>query len=204
MDPKKKEPKVVLEGINRQFEEKNTLKEAEGKGLSYVNIGKTPINPDYLKLVSLEDSKEGEIISFFKVGDKLRVAVLNQDNPKTVQILEALKKEGYKLNVNLASKSGINEVLAKYENAQIYKEKQIVEKVEEGSIQAYEKEIAELKQLESKIPEITAEEAINLINIGAMKTKASDVHYEPEDKDVQIRMRIDGVLHQVFKIRKKE
>ena len=37
-----------------------------------------------------------------------------------------------------------------------------------------------------------------------MKTKASDVHYEPEDKDVQIRMRIDGVLHQVFKIRKKE
>ena len=201
MDPKKKEPKVVLEGINRQFEEKNTLKEAEGKGLSYVNIGKTPINPDYLKLVSLEDSKEGEIISFFKVGDKLRVAVLNQDNPKTVQILEALKKEGYKLNVNLASKSGINEVLAKYENAQIYKEKQIVEKVEEGSIQAYEKEIAELKQLESKIPEITAEEAINLINIGAMKTKASDVHYEPEDKDVQIRMRIDGVLHQVFKIR---
>ena len=200
-EAKQKETKTVLQGINRNFEEKDTLKKAGDLNLSYVNIGKTPINPDYLKLINLETSEKAKIISFFKVGDKLRVAVADQDNPETKKVLDDLRAQGYKLNINLASNSGILEVIGKYQDLQIYKEKEIIETIEEKSIKTYEKEIAELKELEQKIHEVTAEEAVNLINIGAMKTKASDVHYEPGDKGVYVRYRIDGVLHQVFTIK---
>jgi len=194
----------ALKGINREFEEKNTLKRAEEKGLSYVNIGKTPINPDYLKLIPLEESKKVKVVSFYKVGEKLRVAVLDEESPETKVVLGKLKAQGYKLNINLASKSGITEALQKYESEKTYKDKTIVEKVDESSIKTYEKEISELKVLETKIPTVTAEEAINLINIGAMKTNASDVHYEPEEKAVTIRFRIDGVLHKILKVRTKD
>ena len=34
----------------------------------------------------------------------------------------------------------------------------------------------------------------------AMRTKASDIHIEPEEKKLRIRFRIDGVLHQVYQI----
>jgi type IV pilus assembly protein PilB len=198
-----KETEVVLEGINREFEEKDTLKKAKEQNLSYVNIGKTPINPDYLKLIPYKTAKEAKAITFYKIGDKLRVAVVNPEDPKTKKVLEDLRKQDFKLNINLASQSGVLEVTKRYADLQVYREKQIVDKVKAGSIKTYEKEIAELKQLEQKVKEVTAEEAINLINIGAMKTKASDVHYEPTDSEAIVRFRIDGVLHNVFNVKKK-
>lgn len=198
-----KEREIVLEGINREFEEKDTLKRAGELNISYVNIGKTPINPDYLKLIPFETSEKAKVISFFKLGDKLRVAVVDPDNEETKKVLEDLKTQGYKLNINLASASGVTEVLNKYHLTLIYKEKQIVENVEEKLLKTYEKEIAELKELEQKIPEVTAEQAVNLINIGAMKTKASDAHYEPEENAIRVRFRIDGVLYKVFEIKPK-
>lgn len=204
-DPAKQgETEMVLDGINRDFEEKNTLKKAEELGLSYVNIGKTPINPDYLKLVSYEDCKKAKLVCFFKITDKVRVAVSDPDSEETKKVLELLRGQGFKLNINLASNSGIVEALKKYQDIQVYKQKQIVTSVDEAALKTYEKEIAQLKELEEKIPLITAEESINLINIGAMKTSASDAHYEPEDDYVTVRFRIDGVLHKVLTLRKKD
>jgi len=191
---------LALQGINRDFEEKDTLKKAETLNISYVNIGKTPLNPDYMKLIPFEDTKKGRIVSFFKFGDKLRVAVVDPEDPETQKILESLRAQGFKLNINLASQSGILEVIEKYNSLLVYKEKQIIESVEEAKIKTYEKEIAELQDLANKIPTVTAEEGVNMINIGAMRTKASDVHYEPEENQVRVRFRIDGVLYKVFDI----
>jgi type II secretory ATPase GspE/PulE/Tfp pilus assembly ATPase PilB-like protein len=160
-----------------------------------------PINPDYLKLIPFEDSEKAKIICFYKLGNKLRVAVTDPENEGTKRVLNTLKEQGYLLNVNLASNSGIIEVISKYKLEQKYKKKEIVEKVEERILKTYEKEIQELKEIEKKIPEVTAEEAVNLINIGAMKTKASDIHYEPEKENVDVRFRIDGILYKVLSIK---
>jgi len=202
-DPSKKSKEVVLEGINREFEEKNTLKTAKELNLSYVNIGKTPVNPDYLKLIPFETAEKAKIASFYKIGNKLRVAVSNPDDEETKKVLDDLRKQDYKLNINLASNSGICEVIQKYKDIQVYKEKAIVENVEEKFLKTYEKEIAELKELGSKIEGVTAEEGLNLINIGAMKTKASDVHYEPTIDGTTVRFRIDGILYKVFELKPK-
>lgn len=195
------ERNLALQGINRDFEEKDTLRKAEALNISYVNIGKTPMNPDYMKLIPFEDSKKGQIVSFFKFGDKLRVAVVDPNAEDTKRVLDNLRSQGFKLNINLASQSGVMEVVEKYNTLLVYKEKQIVESVEEGKIKTYEKEILELKELGEKIPTVTAEEGLNMINIGAMRTKASDVHYEPEENQVRVRFRIDGVLYKVFDIK---
>jgi len=64
-----------LNQINREFQEKSVLKRAHDLGLPYVNIGKTPLNPDFLKVVEIELARKARIIPFFKVGNKLRVAV---------------------------------------------------------------------------------------------------------------------------------
>ncbi len=200
----KKESAQVLQGINRDFEEKNTLKKAKELGISYVNIGKTPINPDYLKIIPCEESQKARAVAFYRVGDKLRVALEDPENPETKKTLETLKSKDYKININLASPSGITEVIKIYQDLQIYRKKEIVESVEEKSIKTYEKEIAELSSLGEKISTVPAEEALNLINIGAMKTKASDVHYEPTDGNTMVRFRIDGVLYKVFELKSKD
>ena len=45
--------------------------------------------------------------------------------------------------------------------------------------------------------------AVNHLFIYAFDQRASDIHIEPKREDIQVRMRIDGVLHTVYKLPKK-
>lgn len=187
--------------INREFQEKSTLEKARSLGLPYLDLGKTPLNPDFLKLVDYELAKSARIIPFFKVGKKVRVAVDDINNPLANKVIEGLKAQGFEIDITLVSPSGVDDALSVYFNTQKYKEISLVESVEQKAIKTYEKEIAILSDLGEKIETVTAEQALNLINVGAMKTSASDIHYEPEEGLVVVRFRIDGMLHAVFKIR---
>ncbi|MFA6917461.1 MAG: GspE/PulE family protein [Candidatus Gracilibacteria bacterium] len=193
--------KNELSQINREFQEKSVLKRAHDLGLPYVNVGKTPLNPDFLKLIDIEVARKAKIIPFFKVGTKLRVAVHDPQNSDTAQALKDLETNGFQVSVNLASEAGIKDALKIYENEQQYKKLDIVESVEQKAIKTYEKEIKELSELAGKLETVTAEEALNMINIGAMKTQASDIHYEPTETVTIVRFRIDGMLHKVFTIK---
>ncbi len=187
--------------INREFQEKSVLKQAHELGIPYINIGKTPLNPDFLKLVDYETAQNSRVIPFFRVGKKVRLAVEKPDTPETQKVIEDLKSKDYEVEVNLASHAGIDDALKIYSSTQQYKKPDIVEKVQEESIETYEKEISNLAEMADKLDTVVAEEALNMVNIGAMKTGASDVHYEPEEKTVIVRFRIDGMLHKVFEIK---
>lgn len=187
--------------INREFQEKSTLKLAESLGLPYINLGKTPLNPDYLKILDIEIARKARLIPFFKVGKQVRVATDTPDNTETKTVLQTLKDSGFELSLTLASTAGIEDAFTIYEQTQKYKKIELVESVEQKSINTYEKEITALKDLADKLDTVTAEEGLNLIDIGAMKTLASDIHYEPSENTVTVRFRIDGVLHKVFEMK---
>ncbi|MBD3330165.1 hypothetical protein GF354_01385 [Candidatus Peregrinibacteria bacterium] len=195
-------PTGEVEAVNRELQEKATLRKAKEMNIPYVNIAKTPLNPDYLKAVEFEDAKRGRLIPFFKVGKKLRIATDDPNRPETKAVIADLQNNDMEVSVNLASTSGIDDALKAYEkSASAYKKVDIVEKVEEGKIQNFAKEIEDLSTLPKKLEELTAEQGLNLLNIGAMKTNASDVHYEPYTDKVEVRFRIDGVLNKVFDLK---
>jgi type IV pilus assembly protein PilB len=191
-----------VQKINREFQEKATLNRAHEAGMSYIDIAKTPLNHDFLKIVEFETAKKARLVPFFKVGKKIRLAVEDSQNPETKAVIEYLLSQGHEVDISIASPSGIDEALDFYAKTQSkYKKIEFIKDVEKSSIATYEKEIAALKDLGYKLGEMTAEEALNLLNITAMKTGASDIHYEPEEKMVVVRFRIDGVLHKGFEMR---
>ncbi len=200
--PKEKELGNGVSKINREFQEKAVMKRAHEKGLAYIDIARTPLNPDFLKLVDFEKAKKARLIPFFRIGKKVRIAVQDLENPETKEVMKALENEGYELDISIASSAGIDDALKFYESAhKRYRRVDIVRDVEKESIQTYEKEIAALSDVSKKIETITAEESLNLLNVTAMKTGASDIHYEPEEKSVVVRLRIDGVLHKGFEMK---
>ena len=191
-----------LTEINREFQEKSAQRSATELGIKYIDIAKTPINPDFLKILDLASANRARVIPFFKQGKTLRVAIDDPSNPDTKEVLDAFKKNGYELDLNLASVSGIQEALKIYNDTQQYKKMDIVETVEQKALKTYDKEIEDLTKLSEKLNTLTAEEGMNVLDIGAMKTGASDAHYEPEETFTAVRFRIDGMLHKVFEIKK--
>lgn len=191
-----------LEKINREFKEKEAARRARELGMAYINIALTPINPDLLKLIPPEIAKNALVLPFFRLGKKLRVAVADPEKPETKKLIEQLKAAGYAININLATEDGLLEAMKLYETEQYKVKKEIDTRVQEEKIKAYEQEIKQLKDLAEKIANVTSEEANYLLNAGAYKTGASDIHYEPSEQDVRVRFRIDGMLHDIFHISK--
>jgi type IV pilus assembly protein PilB len=191
-----------LTDINRDLEEKSIAERAQKMGMSYIDIAHIHINPDHLKTLTGEEAAQAMVVPFFKVGKKLRIAIAHPTNPGTQAIIRKLKEQGYAINVNLASETGIKQALQSY--AQIAEVSPIEAKniIDESKISSYQEEIENLSSLRQKIQSVTAEEALNFINVGALKTGASDIHYQPEEGTVIVRFRIDGVLQEVLEIDK--
>ncbi|MBI4127213.1 type II/IV secretion system protein [Candidatus Peregrinibacteria bacterium] len=189
-----------LGSINRDFEERAAQERAQQMGMNYIDIEKIHINPDHLKMLDVAAARKGKVIPFFKVGKKIRLALVHPTSPETLEIIKKLKDEGYAINVNLASEIGLENALSAYENQQVLTPISTENIIEESAIESYQKEIENLTQLRDKIQSVTSEEALNLINVGALKTGASDIHYQPEEKRVVVRFRIDGVLQQVLEL----
>lgn len=191
-----------LSKINLEAQEKATQEKAQSMGMNYMEISKTPINPDLLKLIDPKVARENLIIPFFRVGKKLRITVAHPTDPGTRAVITNLKNQGYLINVNLSSDTGILEALKLYESAQYVVKKQIDTHLDESKIKTYEKELAELAKLGEQIKSVNSEEAVYMICIGALKAGSSDVHLESEEAFIRVRYRIDGVLHEAFNLEK--
>lgn len=189
-----------LTSINRDFEERAAQERALKMGMNYVDIERVHINPDHLKILDAADARKGMVIPFFKVGKKVRLALVHPTGRETLEIIKKLKDDGYAINVNLASEIGLENALHNYENQQIIAPISTENIIEESEIASYQKEIESLAELRDKIESVTSEEALNFINVGALKTGASDIHYQPEEMRVVVRFRIDGVLQQVLEL----
>ncbi len=189
-----------LTSINRDFEERAAQERAQQMGMNYIDIEKIHINPDHLKVLDAAEARKGFVIPFFKVGKKIRLALVHPTSPEVLDIIKKLKADGYAINVNLASQVGMENALNAYDNQQIIAPITTENIIEESAIESYQKEIESLSALHDKIQNVTSEEALNFINVGAIKTGASDIHYQPEEKRVVVRFRIDGVLQQVLEL----
>ncbi len=189
-----------LAEIDRDFVEKETLTKARELGISYINVAKTPINPDLLFILDPEKAKKAMVMPFFSVGKRLRVAVADPSNPDTKKVIDGLKQQKYLINLNLASTEGLQEAFKLYESDQYKVKKKIESEYKEKEVKSYDEELVQLSKLRERVESVAAEEAVQLINVGAIKTGASDIHYEPEEKSIRVRFRIDGVLHKVFDI----
>jgi type IV pilus assembly protein PilB len=190
--------------INRDLKEKAIRDQAQRLGLSYMDIEKTPINPDLAAIVHQKEAEECLLIPFFRIGKKLRVAVFDPKKKATEALVEKLKKKGYLINLNLASDDGIHSAIERlYASQKKYAAPELVTQVKEDEIEAYEKEIENLVELKDRMKTITAEEALNLLTVGAVKTNASDIHFQPEEDLVLVRFRIDGVLQNIFDMERK-
>lgn len=194
-DPQNSEKELTR--INRELEEKATQERAKDLNLPYVDIAVFPLNPDILAILPEETARRTLVMPFYKIGKKLRAAVADPASSQAQEALKELESKGFQLFVHIASASGIQDAFRHYASEQYRLKVEAKNIVKEEDIR-YEEELKNVAELAGEIAKVSAEEGLNLLNVSAIKTGASDVHYQPEENGALIRFRIDGVLHTVF------
>ncbi len=175
--------------------EEEKLTEVKGKvlGIPYINLIGKDIPGDVLNIISRDVSENYQMISFEKIGNVLRVGLVNPRNFQAIEAIEFLAKE-QRLSVEfyIISLSSFKEAVKKYEIL-----KKEVEKALELARERFapeEKREEEVPIEEEVIKRAPVSKMVSMIMRYAVENKASDIHIEPGPTESRVRYRIDGVL----------
>jgi type IV pilus assembly protein PilB len=177
---------------------------AERTGISFVSLADFgEISEEAVAAVPEAIARQKMLMPFNKTKDRLTVAIAD---PLDVMVLDDLKMlTGCEVVGCLASEGEIVAAHEKY-----YKQATSQEALEDivaksAANDAAAEAIEHVEEKDDKTNEASlekeAEDApvikmVNLIMAGAVKSRASDIHIEAYEKELRIRYRIDGVLHE--------
>ncbi len=155
--------------------------------INRVNLYNYNINPEVATSIPLYLAKRHLVIPIDKEGSTLKLAMADPMNIIAIDDVEMLT--GLKTDPVLASESSIIHTIE-----QLFS---LAESIEEDS-DVKEKTEDEMVQLRALVEEAPIVRVVNSLIHQAVSEGASDIHIEPLDKGVRVRMRIDGILHDLM------
>jgi len=165
-------------------------------GVPFVDLKKEKIVREVLFLIPEPVARKHNIVAYRKNQNDLEVAMLD---PSDLEAIEFIKKGvGLRILPRLTDTESIKSALLQYQKSLkaefgdiIQSESKKLRKVEEGE-EGEDKGESELKKLAEDLPVVRI---VDSLLSHAILQKASDIHIEPYEKELVIRYRIDGLLH---------
>ena len=135
---------------------------------------------------------------FVPVALENEVLTLAMTDPLDNATLDSVRQAtGYQVKAVLGAESEIMDVLEKFYGSAASTLGRIIEGIDEGNIENLSDEIEDIEQLKDLASEAPVIRLVNLLISKAIESRASDIHIEPFEKDLKVRYRIDGILHDV-------
>jgi type IV pilus assembly protein PilB len=191
-------------------EEEDLVQLLSGKyGIEYINLQGMSVNTDALRLVEENEARTSLIAPFALIDKKVKVAVRNPEEQKTLASIAKIKEKGYEPIIFICSKQSLEKAWKSYKDLSFAYESK------SGSLEISNEEIMSIVEQAKSLPTIVSilENTLNanksyrvsrileIIVAGALALEASDIHLEPEEGYVRLRYRLDGVLQDVINIK---
>src|SRR5213593_2384361 len=171
-------------------------------GVPSITLAQLDIDQDVLKLVPAPIARKYEVIPVRKMGNSLALAMADPTN------VFALDDISFMTNLQVlplvASQTSIKKAVDRnYESkteaiSSVLSDMQTdlsnVEVVEEGE-EGAKVDVFELKESADEAPVV---KLVNMVLVDAIQKGASDIHFETYEKVFRIRLRMDGVLHEML------
>lgn len=194
--------KIILD---KNFATEKDIAQAKAKilGIPFIELGGLEgagVSPEVLNLIPEQVARRYKLIPFKLEGDILSIAMVDPLDIQVVQFIE--KKTGKKTARYVAMEKDILAAISDQYSQNLTSE--VVSALKEVS-----SEIPEVSKAQSDLDKAEIIKEAPVANIVtqlldyAVKTKASDIHVEPEESQTRVRYRIDGILHEKIILPKK-
>ena len=195
-----------LKELQLREEEELALMLSHRYDIRYLDLTRVSINSDALRLIEEPVARLAEIAGFDIVGKKLTIAVRSPQHPKLPAILEDLEKRGYTVEQVLVSRASLARAWEHYKDLSFAVEsKQGVLDVSPTELKKVLESIHTIEDIQKAVASVTemkrayrVSKILEVVLAGAFAVDASDIHIEPEQNQVRLRYRLDGVLHDVI------
>jgi general secretion pathway protein E len=156
------------------------------------------VPPELAKKVPINFAKQARVIPLGPQGDAVRVAVADPLDTAAQDSLAMLLGAPLAPEV-VPPQAVLDAINAVYERAEDEHEK-LMEDLETEDLESVAHELEEPTDLlDAGDEEAPIIRLVNSLLFRAVKERASDIHINPEEKDISVRYRIDGVLRDVIR-----
>lgn len=153
------------------------------------------IDPLLILNIPINFAKKNDVVPLERLDDKVRVAT---SDPLNIQALEELRVIlNAEIEPVIASPSKIQDAINRVYEKKSHREISDLDQVLELEDLSYAlEEPVDLLDADDEAPIIRL---VNSLLFRAAKEGATDIHIEPYERDISVRFRMDGVLHEVYK-----
>ncbi len=160
-----------------------------------VALSEFPLDKDVLDMIPPEFAQKFNVIPLKREGKYLTVAMVN---PKDVFAIDAIRfRTGLDIKPVVACEKSIKKILEEHYKTKALEDEVMEEMGLEDAIEVIEEE--EEERFSDLIAQVDSGPVVKYVNYllrNAVKERASDIHIEPYEKEVRVRFRIDGLLHE--------
>ncbi len=179
---------LVEEGFVKETDLVKTL--ARHIGLEFVSLDEVSIDPSATALVPEALARRYAAIPIgFDEDGSLLVAMADPANVLAIDDIRAIT--GMDVRPKVATRTEVEDAISRMA--------QFDDAVSDlGELLDDAAEVEDLGALEASVDEAPVVKLVNTIITRAINERASDIHIEPGEKDLRVRFRIDGVLHEAM------
>ncbi len=163
-------------------------------GIPFVDLSKQKIDLPVLSLIPEAIARNYNIVAYKQSENGLEVAMLDVDDLPVIDFVK--KRLGIKILPSLTDSNSMKLVLVQYRKSLQVEFGNIIQKESTAVSASFdgdkEKSETDLKKMAEDLPVI---KIVDSLVFHAILQNASDIHIEPGEKDLTIRYRIDGLLH---------
>jgi type IV pilus assembly protein PilB len=170
-------------------------------GLSSVSVEQASIAADVLALVPAHIARKYDVLPLSKAAGALTLAMADPTNVVAMDEIAAMTRLAVRPVV--ASSTAIRKVIDRHYTpaatpmadvlAELSTDASSIEVVSDDDLSAGN--VIELKESADEAPVVRL---VNMILADAIRRGASDLHWEPYEREFRVRFRIDGVLHEML------
>ncbi|MBF8305069.1 MAG: Response regulatory protein [Acidobacteria bacterium] len=170
-----------------------------------VNLATANIDPEIVKLLPAEMARKYICIPIRLEGRHVLLAMANPTDYKSLQEIEFTV--GKPLKILVCTRTEIMDALAKFYEpedslrafTQNLEDARNFEIVADGELKEADVDLSESRSQAEMAPVV---KVVNLVIQDAIAQRATDIHVEPTLNDVQVRVRVDGVLRPMMQLPK--
>lgn len=159
-------------------------------GIEYVNFAERKPDPNAVAVVPKELAERYVLMPVELDDSELFVAMADPQNVLALDDLRIIT--GFEIRPAISTKDDILSAIQEYYKVAEHREP-------DEFIGSQDLDESELDQLTGVTSDAPIVKLVNYIIQKAVTDRASDIHIEPQETDLRVRFRVDGVLHEVMR-----
>jgi general secretion pathway protein E len=152
---------------------------------------------DLVKRIPINFAKQARVLPLGLDGAAVRVAVADPLDTAAQESLTQLL--GAPVAPEVASPQAVVDAINRIYDRAADEHEKLMEDLETEDLESVAHELEEPADLLEADDEAPIIRLVNSLMFRAVKERASDIHINPEEKDISVRYRIDGVLREVIR-----